>query len=251
MMKIPSVEKCAVKIEIQKEDSISPFGHTNWNHMPSEILSDILMKVGLASPNDLRKCRQVCKNWNWVICEMTKHQIDLLKRNEAETVRQLWDECHWLPSCEEISRAKSLVKSGHLKDSVISNFVWRIKLKCFSFPSLSEIKTAASLAHHGLIDGELCSRLCLENVDLSTVPEDHFASLTSKVSEVKIQNVISPKLKGLRCSFLEISDPQVLNAEETLFLKEASYCLYTSYLYTAPQNKTSFFVLKASRGLKN
>ena len=244
--------KLAGEIKRQNEDGISPFfGHTNWNNMPREILSDILMKVGLASLDDLRKCRQVCRNWKLAIGEMTKHQVDLLKRNEAEYVRHLWEECHWLPSYEEISRAKSLVKSGHLQHFVISNLILRIKSTCVGIPSLLEIKTAASLAHHGLIDGELCSRLCLENVDLSTVPEDHFASLTSKVSEVKIQNVISPKLKGLRCSFLEISDPQVLNAEETLFLKEASYCLYTSYLYTAPQNKTSFFVLKASRGLKN
>ena len=130
----------------------------------------------------------------------------------------MWDKSHWLPSCEEISRAKSLVKSGHLKDSVISNFVWRIKLKCFSFPSLSEIKTAASLAHHGLIDGEFCFQLDLKNMDLSSVPEDHFASLTSKVRKVKIQNVISPKLESLRCPFFEISD-QVLNTEETEVLK--------------------------------
>ena len=121
MMKRPSVKKCAVKIERQKEDSISPFEHTNWNHMPSEILSDILMKVGLASPNDLRKCRQVCKNWNWVISEMTKHQVDLLKRNEAEIVRLMWDQSHWLPSCEEISQAKSLVISGHLLKILLQN----------------------------------------------------------------------------------------------------------------------------------
>ena len=194
MMKRTSVRKWAgkilYKIERQKEDGISPFGHTNWNNMPSEILSDILMKVGLASPDDLRKCRQVCKNWKCVISEMTKHQVDLLKRNEAENVRQLWDKRHWLPSYEEIYRAISLVKSGHLQDSVIGNLISRIKrnywIEIGRIPSLREIKTVASLAHQGLIDGELCSELRLKNVDLSSVPVDHFAALTSKVRKVKI-----------------------------------------------------------------
>ena len=57
-------------------------------------------------------------------------------------------------------------------------------------------------------------------MDLSSVPEDHFAALTSKIRYVKIQNVISLKLSCLRCPFLEISD-QVLNTEETLALKKA------------------------------
>ena len=56
-------------------------------------------------------------------------------------------------------------------------------------------------------------------MDLSSVPEDHFAALTSKVRKVKIQNVISPKLEALRCSFFEIND-QVFNTEETLALKK-------------------------------
>ena len=194
-MKRPSVIKWAGKIKRQKEDSTSPFRHTNWNNMPSEILSDILMKVGLASPDDLRKCRQVCKNWKCVISEMTKHQVDLLKRNEAENVRQLWDKRHWLPSYEEIYRAISLVKSGHLQDSVISNLISRIKrnywIEIGRIPSLREIKTVASLAHQGLIDGQLRFELSLKNVDLSSVPEDHFAALTSKVRIVNIQNRIT------------------------------------------------------------
>ena len=221
MMKRPSVIKWAGKNKRQKEDSIwRPFGHTNWNNMPSEILSDILMKVGLVSMDDLRKCRQVCQNWNRVISEMTKHQVDLLRRNEAENLRHWWVNFPYFPSYEEISRAKYLVKSGHLAKSVIATLILRVKRECIGVPSLREIKTAASLAHHGLIVGEFCDELRLKNVDLSSVPEDHFASLTSKVRNVKIQNVISPKLSGLRCPYLEISD-QVLNTEETLALKKA------------------------------
>ena len=234
-MKRPSVIKWAAKIKRQKEDSISPFGHTNWNNIPSEILSDILLKIGLAWPNDLRKCRQGCKNWNWVIREMTKHQVNLLKRKEAEIVRLLLDKFHWwFPSNEEISRVKSLVKSGHLENSVIANLTLRFKRNLSRIPSLLEIKTAASLAHHGLIDGELCFELRLKNLDLSSVPEDHFASLTSKVRKVKIQNVIniSPKLEGLRCSFLEKRD-QVLNTEETKHIW-TDFCTFWCTCVTAP-----------------
>ena len=190
-MKRPSVIKWAGKIKRQKEDSTSPFRHTNWNNMPSEILSDILMKVGLASPDDLRKCRQVCQNWRWVISKMTRHQVNLLKRNEAENLRHWWVNFHWFPSDEEISRAKSLVKSGHLEQSVIATMISRVKGDSIGVSTLHGIKTAASLAHHGLIDGELCDRLCLKNVDLSSVPEDHFAALTSKVRIVNIQNRIT------------------------------------------------------------
>ena len=160
---------------------MSPFGHTNWNNMPSEILSDILMKVGLASPDDLRKCRQVCKNWKQVIQEMTKHQVDLLRRKEAEILKYRWIYFIRFPSYEEISRAKSLVKSGHLESSVISILIMRIKIMCYGNPSLREIRTAASLAHLDLIDGELCDELRLKNVDLSSVPEDHFASLIAHI----------------------------------------------------------------------
>ena len=230
-MKRPSVIKWAGKNKRQKEDSIwRPFGHTNWNNMPSEILSDILMKVGLVSMDDLRKCRKVCQNWNRVISEMTKHQVDLLRRNEAEYVRLLWEVCRWLPSYEEISRALSLVNSGHLKPSVVANMISRIKRNCLGVPSLREIKTAAGLAHHGLFDGDLCE-LRLKNVDLSSVPDDQFASLTSKVRNIRIQNVISPKLSGLRCPYLEINN-QVLNTEETLALKKAMESLKVLVLGT-------------------
>ena len=82
-----------------------------------------------------------------------------------------------------------------------------------SGPSLSEITCAASLAHHGLLGS--VSEVMLRDVDLSSVPTRHQASLASCVkTSVSIENVrgcdLVSILDSLNCQVL-----RRLSLEET------------------------------------
>ena len=100
------------------------------------------------------------------------------------------------PSSEDISNAMWLETKGILLDTgVIESLGGRVKeeLKvystCLNQYQLPLITCAASLAHHGLL-GSVAAYLRLYNVDLTSVPAEHLASLTSSVTErIRIWNV--------------------------------------------------------------
>ena len=77
-----------------------------WLTLPDELYSDIMMRVGLKSLDDLHRCRQVCKPWNELI-------LSLIWRSEgSKSIMKQRIEKNWspgmLPTNEEISRAKWL-----------------------------------------------------------------------------------------------------------------------------------------------
>ena len=87
----------------------------------------------------------------------------------------------------------------------------------------AEINCAARIAHHGFLSP--VDDLSLFNVNLSSVPADHLASLASCViGGVYIAYVsgcdLSPILDSLKCKTVEISG-QSLNTEETQALMRA------------------------------
>ena len=108
-----------------------------------------------------------------------------------------------------------LVKSGHLQTDVIKSLVMRINISIF--PSAPEISTASSLAHQGLLDS--VKDMYLKDVDLSSVPAEHLASLAACVTELvyinKVRNCdIISILDSAKCEELWISN-QSLSREET------------------------------------
>ena len=84
----------------------------------------------------------------------------------------------------------------------------------FSYnPLLPEIVTAASLAHHGMLDS--VERMRLMNVDLSPVPAKHLAALASCVtpalilmflSSMSVTQTWSPSWRMLSVCFWESAD---------------------------------------------
>ena len=96
----------------------------------------------------------------------------------------------------------------------------------YSYESqLAEITCAASLAHHGLLGSVREIRLC--NVDLTSVPTEHLASLASSVTaSVTIKNVrgsyydLVTILDSVKCKRLDIMR-QSLDSEETQALVRA------------------------------
>ena len=83
--------------------------------------------------------------------------------------------------------------------------------------SISGIRCAASLTHHGLLNGLLT--MGMENVDLSSVPTQHLVSLTASVSiGIFIENVsgcnLHSILASLKCDQVIITN-QSLGREET------------------------------------
>ena len=121
-----------------------------WNTLPDVVFSEIMTVVGLESLGVLQKCRGVCKTWNVMICQMTRYKKTAI-----------------------IGEAENLV--AKIQNEVTS-------------PRLPEINTIAYLAHHTpqnipYVHWLLCSveSLVLENVDLTSVPAEHLASLASCV----------------------------------------------------------------------
>ncbi len=89
--------------------------------------------------------------------------------------------------------------------------------------TLLGVAYAASLAHQRLLDSVLMMRMC--DVDLTSVPDDHLASLVSCVtSNVHIENVsgcdFRTILNSVRCERLYITR-QSLGSEETQALVRA------------------------------
>ena len=91
--------------------------------------------------------------------------------------------------------------------------------------SLSLTSCAASLAYHGLLgQAEENTCLALKNVDLTSVPDEHLASLLSRVAtNVYIHNIsdcgLVTTLNFVKCKGLTLS--QSLGSEETRALVQA------------------------------
>ena len=154
---------------------------------PDVVMDEIFLKVGQASHEELNNMRQVCKAWNERI------KIKLRAKN---------------PSLEwgRIIASRIKMNFGHMKPF-----------------SVAEVTRVARLAHHGFL-GPL-DELSLDDVNLSSVPADHLASLASCVTvNVNIRNVsgcdLSTILDSLHCKRLSISR-QSLSSEETQALVRA------------------------------
>ena len=99
-----------------------------WQNLPVLVFSDIMMKIGSESLDNIQKSRQVCKSWNEMILGMTKHQEDKLRRKAAERIRAKFSDNLFVPSLKLIFKAKSYVESGHLQKEEIDRAVKRLKL---------------------------------------------------------------------------------------------------------------------------
>ena len=164
-----------------------------WQNLPHLMISDIMTMLGLESLDDLHKCRQVCRSWNMMIYQMTKHKKDKIRReadSRADKIRKDW-----------------------LMGGFTTGYV----------PLLPEILTAASLAHSELLVS--IEAMTLNKVDLGPVPTKHLAALASCVTtEVTVWgaknfNIISI-LDNIECEIFGIWC-QTLSSEETRALVRA------------------------------
>ena len=170
----------------------------DWQNLPDIILGDIVMMLGMDKLKDILedilKCRQVCRSWNVMIAQMTKHKKHIIRRKAETLVAQTREE--WVPWGEE--RGKNI-------------------------RFLTEVVTAASPAHHGLLDS--VKRIYLQEVDLASVPSEHLASLASCVTDsliiIKVENCdMITILDNVKTFLLGVCD-QPLSTEETQALVRA------------------------------
>ena len=123
-----------------------------------------------------------------------------------------------------------------MQTGVIESLAARIRAKLdHSYsrsPRVPEIRTAASLAHHGLLLS--VQWMYLEDVDLASVPAEHLASLAACVrGGVKISNVsntdLSTILDSCKSRYL-LLDNQSLSTAETQALVRAMANVEMVYL---------------------
>ena len=176
-----------------------------WKTLPDVIFSEIMTLVGLESLGVLQKCRGVCKTWNVMICQMTRNEKKAIIREAKDLV------------------AKIQAEEFHYHNPLLPE-IWgdlgRLKLQ------LPEISTIAYLAHqtplnisYGTWKLSSVVRLKLQNVDLTSVPAKHLASLASCVKfGLHITNVRTTTLvnilDNIKCKYLVIKK-QSLGTEET------------------------------------
>ena len=113
--------------------------------MPKEIFCNIFSYIS-EDFEELFKCRQVCKSWNENIRDMIK--LKRFRRHAAEKIKAKWSDEVFLPSEQEISFAKSLVKSGHLDEGVLVS-------GCYSAPVGRGRRATQSVSPKEV--GDLCS----------------------------------------------------------------------------------------------
>ena len=101
---------------------MSSLSSNGWQHLPEVPFEDIMMMVGLESLENLCRCKKVCRSWRAMIVmryfeltktknvylqlNMTKHQLNCLKRNFARRLRVRWTDEKYFPSFKEISKAR-------------------------------------------------------------------------------------------------------------------------------------------------
>ena len=121
---------------------MSPSSSYGWQNLSDLIFTDIIAMLGLKNIEEVQKCRKVCHIWNVIISQVTKYKKEIIKRNAESLVNRI--RADWI--------------LNHLTP-------------------LPEITSAASLAHHGMLGS--VDVMNLMNVDLSSVPHNHLASLAS------------------------------------------------------------------------
>ena len=186
--------------------------------------------IGQEGPDTdtLNNCREVCRDWN----EMIWRSVWKKPNKEWGIITKGMIEKNWsldpgsLPSDKMISHAKVLEMKGVLASGVLESLAEEVKekIEVDSDSSLPVIICAASLAHHGYL-GSLEEGMWLEDVDLTSVPADHLASLVSSlVGCVNIENIrgcgLVTILDSVKSSELYITD-QSLSSEETRALVRA------------------------------
>ena len=159
-----------------------------WQNLPDIVISDIMMMLGLDCLEDLHKCRQLCQSWNVMISQMIKYKKGNIRRKAQTLATKARDKWLWSDSLP-----------------------------------LPKIVTATSLAHHGMLGS--VQFMCLEDVDLASVPSEHLASLISCMTGFLIINNMSnfdliSILDNLKIEWLDISR-QTLSSEETQALVRA------------------------------
>ena len=192
-----------------------------WLMLPDLVLSDIMKKIALESISTLRICAEVCTRWEQEI--MSNPVIQDIARTKTMTALGPGE----FPSSEDISNAKWLETRGILEIGVIENLVERVKEEMNDFRyqitqlTVPVLTCAASLAHHGLYGSVFMMRL--PNVDLTSVPAEHLASLVSCVEwKVEISNntCVVTILDNVNSYELDI-EFQSLSSEETAALVRA------------------------------
>ena len=109
---------------------------------------------------------------------------------------------------------------------MIESLAERVKERLYwgFYPSpLPVVTCAASLAHHGLLGS--MDWMVLRDVDLTSVPAEHLASLASSViGRVYINNVsgcdLVTILDSVKCKFSSIISGRSLSSEETQALAQ-------------------------------
>ena len=102
MESYPIIRKISHKLEMKRHNSAmsTACDHLwksikDWQNLPDIILGDIVMILGMIEVievididrgdrdilEDILKCRQVCRNWNVMIAQMTKHKKDTISKN--------------------------------------------------------------------------------------------------------------------------------------------------------------------------
>jgi len=187
--------------------------------LPEPIFRDIIVMVGLESPESLLRAMKVCTQWKEMIMR------DIWESPSKKQIMKERFERSWgpdmLPTDEEISHAKWLEARAILDTATIKRLTERLSYD-LGVPDIMKVKCAASLAHHSLLDPVYT--LVLRN-DLSQVPAQQLASLVSRVtSELRIQNVsgcdLVSLLSSLKCEELTIHS-QSLGREETQALVQS------------------------------
>merc|ERR1719480_636876 len=85
-----------------------------------------------------------------------------------------------LPSDKMIFHAKDLEMKGVLPSGVLESLAESVKDRIkYYYSSLPEVTCAISLAYHGYLGS--VERMALDDVDLSSFPAEHLASLVSSV----------------------------------------------------------------------
>ena len=117
----------------------------SWQNLPVVIFSDIMMKLGSESLENIQKSRQVCKSWNEMVVGMTKHQVNILRRKAADRIKDKFSDNLFVPPLKLIFKAKSFVESGHLENEEIVKAMKRVKLY---IKNLKVVRSTRKFATH-------------------------------------------------------------------------------------------------------
>ena len=73
----------------QKVLSCSVRPSKDWQNLCDIVFGNVMMMVGMDQLENIPECRQVCRGWNVMVSQMTKHKKDTL-RSEAKSRVANW-----------------------------------------------------------------------------------------------------------------------------------------------------------------